>query len=320
MLERKGSVLETIVVGYVYDKCGLFWNDMYTPERLKQMDDSNHSDIGYVRRNLYSQKIYADEYKLIFVNTENPHFRRWNVGDAERNGFSSVCESKIHKTCKLGIAQAKQIRVKINGKDFLLRKKWSETETIYQLMGNKYETDCEFAVSDISNELNTLLNGDIIYFEVHHKSKINPRKMMAYRMSGLNILEFDILTKYLPYDIVNETRDEESMIRYFSEYYEDVENHYISGTFYAPIVSDIVWDGGIAKVFDYTNDKEIEIKIYKDHFSKKKYYNIIFICDDKTYTQLKYDGKRIDDFYDAKLYATYIIEMHLLGQLTIEFK
>ena len=187
-------------------------------------------------------------------------------------------------------------------------------------MGNKYETDCEFAVSDISNELNTLLNGDIIYFEVHHKSKINSRKMMAYRMSGLNILEFDILTKYLPYDIVNETRDEESMIRYFSEYYEDVDNHYISGTFYAPIVSDIVWDGGIAKVFDYTNDKEIEIKIYKDRFSGKKYYNIIFICEDKTYTQLKYDGKRIDDFYDAKLYATYIIEMHLSGQLTIGFK
>lgn len=48
--------METIVGGYVYDKCGLFWNDMYTPERLKQMDDSNHPDIGYVRRNLYSQK------------------------------------------------------------------------------------------------------------------------------------------------------------------------------------------------------------------------------------------------------------------------
>ena len=59
------------------------------------------------------------------------------------------------------------------------------------------------------------------------------------------------------------------MIQYFSDYYEDVEKHYISGTFYAPIVSDIVWEGGIAKVFDYTNNKEIEIKIYKDRFSKK---------------------------------------------------
>lgn len=166
----------------------------------------------------------------------------------------------------------------------------------------------------------TLLYGDTIYFEVHHKSKINPRKMMAYRISGLNILEFDIPTKYLPYDIINETRDEESMIRYFSDYYENVEKHYISGRFYSPIVSDIVWNGGMAKVFDYNNNTEIEIKIYKDRFSKKRYYNIIFICEGRTYTQLKYDGKRIEEFYDAKLYAAYIIEMHLLGQLTIKFE
>jgi hypothetical protein len=186
-------------------------------------------------------------------------------------------------------------------------------------MGNKYETDCEFVISDIDNELTTLLNGDTINFDVHHKSKINSRKMMAYRMSGLNILEFDILTKYLPYDIVNEIRDEESMIQYFSDYYED-EKHYIAGRFYSPIVSHIVWDGGIAKVFNYTNNKEIEIKIYKDRFTKKRYYNIIFICEGRTYTQQKYDGKRIEEFYDAKLYAAYIIEMHLLEQLTIKFE
>lgn len=226
MIERKDGIMGISVVGYVYDKCGLFWDDVYTPEQLKQMDDSKHPNIGYIRHNLYSEKKYSEEYKLIFVNSENPHFRRWNVGEAERNGFSSVCESKIHKACKLGIARAENIRVKINGKDYLLRKNWSETETIYQLMGNKYETDCEFAVLDISNELNTLLNGDTIYFEVHHKSKVNPKKMMAYRISGRNILEFDILPKYLPYDIVNEIRDEESMIQYFKEYYEDVEKHY----------------------------------------------------------------------------------------------
>ena len=187
-------------------------------------------------------------------------------------------------------------------------------------MGDKYETDCEFAISESSSELTSLLNGEIIYFEVHHKSKINPKKMMAYRMSGLNILEFDIQTKYLPYAIVNEISDEEDMIQYFAGYYEEVEKHYISGTFYAPIVSNIVWDGGRAKVFDYTNDKEIEIKIYKDHFSEKRYYNIIFICEDKKYTQLYYEGKRIDDFYNAKLYATYIIEMYLAGKLPIKFE
>lgn len=312
--------METSVVGYVYDKCGLFWNDTYTPEQLKQMDDSKHRDIGYIRRNLYSTKNHSDEYKLIFVNSENPHFRRWNVGEAERNGFSSVCESKLHKACKLGIANAKRIRVKINGKDYYISKKWSETETIYQLMGNKYETDCEYAISDISNELTTLLNGDIIYFEVHHKSKVNPRKMMAYRMSGRNILEFDIPTKYLRYDIVNEINDEESMIQYFSDYYENVEKHYISGIFYSPIVSDIVWDGGIAKVFDCTNNKEIKIKIYKDRFAPKRYYNIIFICENKTYTQFDYDGKKIEDFYDAKLYAEYIIAMYLSGKLSIRFE
>ena len=143
---------------------------------------------------------------------------------------------------------------------------------------------------------------------------------MAYRMSGLNILEFDIQTKYLPDDIVNEISDEENMIQYFTHYYEEVEKHYISGIFYPPIVSDIVWDGGRAKVFDHTNDKEIEIKIYKDHFSEKKYYNIIFICENKKYTQLYYENKRIDDFYNAKLYATYIIEMYLVGKLPIKFE
>ena len=312
--------MENGVVGYVYDKCGVFWNDMYTPEQLKQMEDSNHHDIGYIRQNLYSEKTYSDKYKLVFVNTDKPHFRRWNIGEAERNGFGSVCESKIHKACKLGIARAKNIRVKINGKDYLLTKERAETETVYQLMGDKYETDCEFAISESSSELTSLLNGEIIYFEVHHKSKINPKKMMAYRMSGLNILEFDIQTKYLPYAIVNEISDEEDMIQYFAGYYEEVEKHYISGIFYAPIVSNIAWDGGRAKVFDYTNDKEIEIKIYKDHFSEKRYYNIIFICEDKKYTQLYYEGKRIDDFYNAKLYATYIIEMYLAGKLPIKFE
>lgn len=307
-------------IGYVYDRFGMFWNDSYTPKQLKKMDDLNHSDIGYIRRNLYSEKIHSDEYKLIFVNSEKPHFRRWNVSDAERNGFSSVCESKLHKTCKLGIARAKCIRVKINGKDYLLRKKWAETETTYQLMGNKYETDCEYAIADISEDLASILNGEVIYFEVHHKSRVKPKKMMAYKMTGLNILEFDILTKYLPNAIINESWDEEKMIQFFSDYYEDVEKHYISGTYYEPIVSDIVWNGGIGNVYDVANNKQIEIKIYKDHFSKKRCYNIIFICDGKTYSQYDYDGKKIDDFFDAKLYAAYLIEMHRQGKMTLNFK
>ncbi|SCW42230.1 hypothetical protein SAMN05660484_00904 [Eubacterium ruminantium] len=257
-------------IGYVYDRFGMFWNDSYTPEQLKKLDDLNHSDIGYIRRNLYSKKIHSDEYKLIFVNSEKPYFRRWNISEAERNGFSSVCESKLHKACKLGIARAKCIRVKIDGKDYLLRKKWTETETTYQLMGNKYETDCEYAIADISDDLASILNGEVIFFEVHHKSRVKPKKMMAYKMTGLNILEFDILTKYLPSAIINESCDEEKMIQFFSDYYEDIEKHYISGTYYAPIVSDIVWNGGIGNVYDIANNKEIEIKIYKDHFSKKK--------------------------------------------------
>lgn len=163
-------------IGYVYDKYGMFWNETFTPAQLKQMDDSNQSDIGYIRHNLYSQKIYSEDYKIIFVNTENPHFRKWNVSEAERSGFSSVCETKLHKACKLGIANAKKIRIRINGKDYILNKKWSAIETTYQLLGNKYETDCEYAVSNIDNQLQMLLAGDVLHIEVHHKSKVNEKK------------------------------------------------------------------------------------------------------------------------------------------------
>lgn len=312
--------MEEINMGYVYDKCGLFWEDAYTPNQLKQMEDAKHSDIEYIRHNLYSQKIKSDNYKIIFVNATNPYFRRWNIGDAERNGFSSVCETKLHKACKLGIAKAKTIRIKILGKDYILNKKWSDTEVVYQLMGNKYETDCEIGISDINEELRSLLNGDVLYLEVHHKSKVKPQKMMAFKIAGFNMLEFDIQTKYLPYNVTNEKIDENEMIQFFTDYYEDIKKHYISGTFYSPIVSDIVWTGGIANVMDHRNGKKIEIKIYKDRYSKKRCYNIIFICDGKTYTQYNYDGKDIDVFYDAKLFAMYLVEMHLKGKINIDFK
>ncbi len=271
--------------GYVYDKSGNFWDDSFTPKQLKQMEESYYPNIRYIRHNLYSQKIKAEEYKLIFVNTEHPHFRRWSISDAERNGFSSVCESLIHKACKLGIANAERIRIRINGNDYILNKKSSDTETLYLLLGNKYETDCEYAILDIDKELQTLLGGDVLYFEIHHKSAVNQNKIRAYYICGINMLEFDIQTKYLPNDVKNEILDEEQMVQYFKNYYEDVGKHYIHGTFLPPMTSDIEWNGGMTKVYDQTNDKEIEIKIYKDRFSKKKQYNIIFICEGKKYTQ-----------------------------------
>lgn len=135
--------------------------------------------------------------------------------------------------------------------------------------------------------------------------------MRAYQIAGINMLEFDIQTKYLPYRIKNEILSEEEMVQYFIDYYEDVENHYIFGVFYRPIISDIKWNGGITKVYNPQNNKEIEIKIYIDRYSKMRCYNIIFICDNKTYTQFDYDGERIDNFYDARLYATYLIEMYI---------
>lgn len=110
------------------------------------------------------------------------------------------------------------------------------------------------------------------------------------------------------------------MIQYFSKYYEDVKNHYIAGTFFSPFLSDICWDGGMAKVFDRNSGKEIIIKIFKDRLSIEKYYNIIFLCEDKKYIQFDYNGKRIDNFSDAKQYAAYLIEMHLNGNMTIAFR
>ena len=312
--------MEENYVGYVYDKYGMFWNESFTPEQLKQMEDSKHPEIRYIRYNLYSKKVHSDEDKIIFVNTDKPYFRKWNISDAERNGFSSVYETRLHKACKTGIAMAKQIRIRLCGKDYILRKKWSDIETSYSLLGNKYETDCEFAILNIDDELQTLLAGDVLNFEVHHKSKVKPKKMMAYQISGINMFEFDIQMKYLPFDVKNENLDDEEMIRYFTEYYENVEKHYISGVFYPPFISSIEWNGGISRVYDFQNDKEIEIKIYKDHYSKKKCYNIVFICGDKTYTQFEYDGKKIEDFYDAKRYANYLIEMHKQEKIIIPFK
>lgn len=195
-------------IGYVYDKSGSFWDKPLTLIQLRQMDDSNHPDIRYIRHNLYSKKIHSDNNRLIFVNSENPHFRRWKLSEAERNGFSSVCETKLHRACKLGIANAKQIRIRINGKDYVISRKWADVETTYQFLGNMYETDCEYAIANIDSELQTILGGDILYIEVHHKSKVKPDKIMSYRICGINVLEFDIETKYLPYDVRTERMEE----------------------------------------------------------------------------------------------------------------
>ena len=204
---------------YFYDNF-TFWERGFSADELKKMEDSGYPNMRKIRDNIYFDKICSDEYKAIFVNYgDSPYFRSYCISESVRKGFHSVNESRIHKACKLGIARAKRIRIMIDGNYYIIYKESAVTEKLCNYMNSYFETDVAYTIKDCSEELKEILGGDLINFEVHHTSPVNPIKSDAFTISGHNLYEFDILVDYMPYDIVNETREFDKMVQYFADFF-----------------------------------------------------------------------------------------------------
>lgn len=230
---------------------------------LMRLENLHDGRFYLICKNLYSQKKYDKSYKPAYYNPKNrkAFLKRVNATQLKQKGFSSACESRVHDACKREIAAAEKLKIVIDGDEFIIHKKDSNVESLCHLMERDYETDCEYEIDEISQELYERLLGNIIYFEIHHSSPVKEEKGLSYMLSGKPIIEFDILTDYLPYDIKNETRAFEKCIDYFKTFYEDTDNHYIVGTFYRPFDYSLEWDGNLATV--NLEDESFEVLILK---------------------------------------------------------
>lgn len=311
--------MDDIKEAFVYNKgTKLFNNNQYTALQLKEIEDSNDTSLGQFRSNLYSRKEVNDRYRIVFVNTEKPYFRKYGKGEAKKYGLSSYNESPIHNAVKCGIAAAQKLRIIIDGKQYIIKKKSSEIEEFKQLMGWVFETDCMYEIENIDPELERKLNGSIIYFEVHHKSKVSERKIMAYTINGFNIYEFDVLDqKYYKLD-KNNIKDKIERTRLVKEFYEKTDSHFINGRLYPPIDFELEWDGGYAWVTDPKTGKDIKATVYIDRITHDK-YDINFKMDGKDCNRYDLFDLPIEDFNTAKQYAKYMLYMHLTGKETIDF-
>lgn len=307
---------------YVYDiyKCD-FWDNPYTAFDLHQMANRKSSELTYIRKHLYSQKENREEFRVVFANASTPHFKRFSLSEAKRKGINSVYETPLHCRCKKGIAEAEKLSIYLKKRKYILIKKDSIIEKCRVLFGDEYETDCEYTILNIDNELRSVLNGDTVYFEVLHTHKTTDEKSMAYRMNGLNIFEFNVkdMERFWPPCIKDETYDEEKAVSFIARFFEDTEKHFLKGTFYPPVNIDLEWQGGIAKTIDNDN-KEIEIRIYRLGNTFERSYGIRFIRDGLHVDVKSMEGKRIGEFEGAQRYAAYLMMRHINNEMSIDFK
>ena len=310
---------------YVYDRfLKKYWDKTYTAREIKELEDKNDPIVARIRPNLYDVKNTNyppnENDRVIFVNTDNPHFRRYNVGIAEKNKFSSVTESEFHKACKFGISKASRFRIYVDGKNFIVNNKYAQCERIESIMGYNFETDCSVIVesNDEDNEqLLKILNGEELNFEIHHTCKISENKAMAYTTYGKNILEFDVPLQYLKWRLLNKSFEE--MVEIFKDYYEDTEKHYISGKFYRPIDEKLIWEGLKSKFVD-TDGNEIEVTVFRDRRVVDRIYNIGYKCGLGKKAYYAFGKKKMIDYNDAKRFANYIASMHVSKKKLIDFE
>lgn len=286
-----------------------------TLEQLVQMKESNDSRLSLIKDELYCQRERDDKYKLVFAypKERKPYLRRQNADQFRKNGFASVCESNLHKACKCGLSEAKSIKIQIEENFYTIHKRISYTERICELMDCQFETDCEYEIEDISPELERILGGDIICFEIHHTSAVDAKKGLAYMLSGKPILEFHIEEKYIPSKVLDERCSYQESVEYFRTYYENTEKHYIKGTFFRPYDNLLDWDGSRAKIL-LDDGEELEVVI----FHRDAGYRILFLIGDRKIYANDYFGRVMRTKETAKKFAEYRVTEHLAGRIILE--
>lgn len=176
-------------------------------------------------------------------------------------------------------------------------------------MSAYFETDCEYEIEDINRELESILGGNTICFEIHHTSAVDAKKGLTYMLSGRPILEFHIEEKYIPSKILDEKCSYQECVEYFKAYYEDTEKHYIKGTFFKPYDNKLNWNGNRAKVL-LDDEQELEVVI----FYKDSSYRILYIIENEKVYDNEYFDKKMVTEETAKKFAEYRVIEHLAGR------
>lgn len=299
---------------YIYNEAyNGFEDKTVSLSELIILDHTNDSRLKLIRKNLYCRKVRDINYKLAFNTPKNrkAYLRRINATELRHKGFSSECESRIHDACKRGIAAADRIKIRIKGKDYIIHKQASDIERIYCLMDREYETDCEYTIANIHEDLFNILHSTTLCFEFHHMSPVKAEKGLSYMLGGMPILEFDVkdLETYLPNDIKNEKRPFEDCVKYFKEFYENTEKHFISGTLFEPFLFSLEWNGNKGTI-ECEGEEPLSALVFKKNDS----YRIIYIQGDKKHFDNDYFGKEMNKISSAKRFAEYRIREHLIGR------
>lgn len=296
---------------YVYNNSYKeFEDETETLNHLVEMKHNGSDRFATIRDNLYMINEYDPKYKIGLWEPKDkePFLKRIGVSDLEKKGFSSVCESMIHNACKRGIANAEKLKIRIDDSEYIISKSHSEVEKVSFLMEREFESDCEYTIADISPQLESLIKGKSIFFEIHHKSRVNDEKGIIFKLSRMPMIEFDIQDKYLPRNIIEGTVSFDEMIEYFKVYYENINKHYIRGVFYKPFISTVEWVGnrlhmetsdGVITALVFRRNDEYRIR-YSDSYGRETYDNYFF-------------DKKMMKNDTAKKFAEYRLSEHILG-------
>lgn len=294
---------------YVFNNAiGAFETVTTTLLQLVEMKKSRNSRLSLIKDELYCQKERDNKYKLVFAypKERKPYLRRYNAELFRHNGFASVCESNLHKACKCGLSEARSVRIQIEGNFYIINKRNSHTERICELMDCQFETDCEYEIEGIGHDLEVLLGGNMICFEIHHTSAVDAKKGLAYMLSGKPILEFHIEEKYIPNKVLNEKCSYQECVEYFRTYFEDTEKHYIKGTFFKPYGNRLDWNGNRASII-LGDEKKLEVVT----FCKNSSYRILYIIENEKVYDNEYFGREMRTEETAKRFAEYRVGEHL---------
>ncbi len=276
---------------------------------LLELKKSRNSRFNQIVHDLYSRKDNSKEYKLIFCQPKKrrAYLRRANASNLKSKGFSSVCETELHRACKEGIKSAERVKIWINKEVFVIEKKSADIETVLTLMEREYETDCDFYINK-NEAVERILLGNRICFEVHHKSAVKQDKGLSYMLSGLPMIEFDVPLKYVPKDIIREQNDFDEAVAFFKNFYENTDKHYIDGVFYAPMQFRLTWKGNVADV-TLEEEDDIQVRIFERNDS----YRILY----KQGLEKRYDNdyfdKAMKERVTAMRFAEYRVYEHLQG-------
>ncbi|MBP3238386.1 MAG: hypothetical protein J6M24_04740 [Lachnospiraceae bacterium] len=312
-------------------KAGTYRKTKYTAKQLKEMEDPikgkkqknpEDADIFYIRQHLYlsnENNPPLEKDRVIFVNAKTPYFRSYRLSIAKKNHFSSVCETKEHYACKTAISQLRQLKIYLNGKYYTINITKSACEVYEKIMGYEFETDCFITIDDNNEELKKILGGNTINFEIHHTSRIAPNKADCYKMSGKNIIEFDVPIEYVGRRLGGKTA--EQMIDIFKEFYSN-GNHYISGTFYAPISNVLSWTGKIC-YFEDSEGNKLKATVFENKYYKGIYeirFEKFFENGNSIVTYYSdFLDKEIKSLDDARIYANYLAYLHINQIAPIKF-